>query len=188
MFAKFLKTFGAALVLAPMLGACQQELVLVTDVNDFPLSTRSFRGNLAENGGVGLVVINGPAMPSKSEVDAKIASLLKVTGRSDIPVTPIADSATSNRIVLVFSPPRGGSVNIHRICSGNVGPLDTHVELHAMRIYGALCATDRVVSHGMTLSAEISPMDPRFKDIADAMMAALFPHHPKGDRGDCAVC
>jgi len=175
--------FGLAL-----LGGCNQELVLVTQARDYEISTRSLKSFLAENGGLGLVVLNGPEVPTKGDADGQIASTLKVSTERPIPVRPIADNASANRIILVFNPPREASGSLNRVCSGKIGPFEPYREPNSLFLYGALCITDVIASHATTISADISPADPRFQDVANAMMAALFPPFPKGDRSSCAVC
>jgi len=186
---KFLARSMTVAVLATFaLPGCDQELVLVTDVYDQPLSTRSLRNYVAETGGFGLVVVNGPISPSKAEVERALAAKIGVTGRPDIKITPTEDRPDANRIVLVFNPLQGGRMSPERLCSGNIGRVEQQLDPGAMRIYGVVCTSERVVSHAMTLSYDIPPTDPRFRDVANALSFALFPPHPRGDRADCAFC
>lgn len=182
-----LRAFALGAAMA-FLAGCGQELVLVTNADDYELSTKSFRAHLAETGGVGLVVINGPTAPSKADIDKRLASLIRVVSTKEIPVTPIADTTTANRIVLVFNPAKGEQGNLNRICAGKLGEVGTHLETGTLFLYGALCASDSIVSHGMTISANIAPMDPRFQDVMNAMAIALFPPNPRGDRSSCLMC
>ena len=171
------------------LASCDQELVLVTDVEDHSLSTKSFRAHVGETGGFGLVTVNAPTTPSKTEVDNLLASKITVTGAYHVKITPAEDRVDMNRIVLVFNPPLArGRMNPDRICSGKIGPIAAQPEAGALRIYGVVCASDRVVSHAMTLSYDIAPGDPRFAEVAKALSLALFPIKPYGDRSDCNFC